>query len=356
LTERESEKLSLSCQMEEMSNFALRLKKLKFMGHLTEAQRYEISAMLQAGIERKIICEKTGRDKSVLSRELKRNSDKRNNVYNAGLAQRKYEKRLREKPKHIRFNEEIKQKVIAGIKDDLSPEQIVGRSKHLDEPCVSHETVYRYVWSDKKQGGCLYKHLRNKGKKYRKRGNYKNSRGIIKNRVCIDERPEIVNEKIRFGDLETDTVIGKNHKGALLTITDRVSLMEWIVKLAGKNAIELAGEIVKVLKPFENLIHTITSDNGKEFAEHQCISELLNVGFYFAHPYKSCERGCNENANRLIRQYLPKKTDFNNIDNQYVKQIQDKLNNRPRKKLGFLTPNEYFSSYICTNKKVAFVT
>jgi len=312
--------------------------------------------MLQAGFERKVVCEKTGRDKSVLSREIRRNCDKRNGVYNAGLAQRKYENRQKEKPKHIRFTDEIKQKVIAGLAEDFSPEQLVGRSKLLGEPCVSHETIYSFVWSDKKQGGYLFKHLRNRGKKYNKRVAGKRSRGIIKDRVSIDERPEIVNEKQRIGDLEIDTVIGKNHKGALLTVTDRVSLMEWIVKLNGKNAGVLAKETVNVLKPVKELLHTITSDNGKEFAEHKLISELLNVDFYFAHPYKSYERGCNENANRLIRQYLPKKTNFHDVDIQCIKQIQDKLNNRPRKKLGFLTPNEFFSSYLCRNKKVAFVT
>jgi IS30 family transposase len=338
--------------MEKMPNFALRLKKLKFMGHLTEGQRYEIFAMQQAGLARKIICEKIGRDKSVLSRELKRNSDGRNGVYHADLAHRKYKKRLKEKPKHIRFTNDIKQKVITELEEDLSPEQIVGRSKLLGEPCVSHETIYCFVWSDKKRGGNLYKHLRSRGKKYRKRGAGKHSGGIIKDRVSIDERPAIVDEKNRFGDLEIDTVIGKNHQGALLTVTDRVSLMEWIVKLEGKNAIELAKETVKVLKPVKNLLHTITSDNGKEFAEHKCISEILNVNFYFAHPYKSYERGCNENANRLIRQYLPKKTNFQYVDVHYINYIQDKLNNRPRKKLGFLTPNEFFYSYLCRNKKL----
>jgi IS30 family transposase len=341
--------------MEKMSNFALRLKKLKNMGHLTKAQRYGISAMLQAGKTKKEISEKIGKDKSVLSRELRRNRDGRTGKYDPDLAQRKYEKRLKEKPKHIHFTEEIKQQVIRGLNEDYSPEQIVGRAGLKGENCVSHETVYQFIWQDKKQGGNLYKHLRNRGKKYKKRGNYKSQRGIIKDRVSIGERPKIVDEKIRLGDLEIDTVIGKNHKGALLTVTDRVSLMEWIQKLSGKNAGELADETIRILEPFKNHLHTVTSDNGKEFATHQKISESLGINFYFAHPYKSCERGCNENANRLIRQYIPKKTDFETVDNEYVHWIQHKLNSRPRKKLGFLTPNEFFLNYLCNNK-VAFVT
>jgi IS30 family transposase len=328
------------------------------MGHLTGEQRYEISAMLQAGFSRKTICDTIGRDKSVISRELHRNSDKRSGIYSAELAHRKYEKRKKEKPKKIRFTDKIRQMVVSGLNEDYSPEQIVGRAKSESRECVSHETIYRFVWNDKKKGGNLHKHLRNKGKKYNKRGLYKSSRGLIKDRVSIEERPGIVDEKLRFGDLEIDTVIGKNHKGALLTITDRVSLMEWIVKIPSKNAEALAKETVKALKPFEEYLHTITADNGKEFAEHKFISKNLKVNFYFAHPYKSCERGCNENANRLIRQYIPKKTDFDTFDNEYVKKIQDKLNNRPRKKLNFLTPNEFFLVNLQSkiNNKVAFVT
>jgi len=304
---------------------------------------------------RSAICMRIDKDKSVLSRELRRNCDKRTGIYHPVLAQRKYESRKKEKRKFIHFTEEIKHKVINELCADYSPEQIAGRAGVTGEKCVSYETIYRFVWADKKRGGTLYKHLRNKGKKYHKRGLYKSTRGIIKDRVGIEERPKVVDEKVRLGDLEIDTVIGKHHKGALLTITDRVSLMEWIVKLSGKNASELASNAVRVLKPFESQLHTITSDNGKEFAEHKHISSNLKIDFYFARPYRSCERGCNENANRLIRQYIPKKTDFNKIDNQYVKYVQDKLNNRPRKKLNFLTPHEYFLLHL-QDRKVAFVT
>jgi IS30 family transposase len=221
---------------------------------------------------------------------------------------------------------------------------------------VSHETIYQFVWADKKKKGYLYKHLRNRGKKYSKRGNDKSSRGIIKDRVSIAERPKIVEEKVRLGDIEIDTVIGKNHAGAIFTAIDRVSLMEWMVLLPeGKNALALAKCAVEKLNPVKEILKTMTSDNGKEFAEHKLISQLLGVDFYFADPYKSCQRGLNENFNRLIRQYIPKKTDFKNIDNQYIKYIEAKLNNRPRKKLGFLTPNEYFSLSL-RNQKVAFAT
>jgi IS30 family transposase len=309
------------------------------MAHLTQAQRYEISALKQAGKTKKEICEIIGKDKSVISRELRRNCDLRSGAYNPELAQRKYTKRMKEKPKHIRFTEEVKQKVIRELENDFSPEQIAGRARLDGIACVSHETIYQFVWADKKVKGDLYKHLRNRGKKYRARGAYKSSRGIIKDRVSIAKRPKEVDEKKRIGDIEIDTIVGKGNRGAIFTATDRATMMEWVVKLPeGKNALGLANAAVRKLEPVKEILLTMTSDNGKEFAEHKLVSKLLGVDFYFADPYKSCQRGLNENHNRLIRQYIPKKTDFDTVDNQRIEYIENKLNNRPRKKLGFLTP------------------
>lgn len=325
------------------------------MKHITKEQRYTICVMKQQGFSQKDIALTIGKDKSVVSRELKRNCDKRSKKYDADLAQRKYEQRQRYKPKRIRFTEDIKQHVDELLNEDYSPEQIVGRSKIAEKPCVSIERIYQYVWKDKKEGGTLFKHLRRKGRKYRKRGSSKDTRGIIKDRVDIEQRPAIVNEKQRLGDLEIDTVIGQNHKGALLTINDRVSSMVWIARLEGKNADELAQKAIEVLSPYKNLLNTITADNGKEFAEHKTIASDLSIDFYFAKPYHSWERGANENMNGLIRQYFPKGSSFENISNDDVQRIQDILNNRPRKKLNFLTPNEFLSLYL-SNQKVAFVT
>ena len=217
------------------------------------------------------------------------------------------------------------------------------------------ERIYQYVWLDKKEGGKLHTHLRRNGRKYRKRGNAKDTRGIIKDRVGIEQRPTIVEDKTRFGDLEIDTITGQNHKGALLTINDRVSSMVWIAKLNGKNAAELAQKTIEFLLPSKGLIHTITADNGKEFAEHKKISQALGIDFYFARPYHPWERGANENTNGLIRQYFKKGSSFESITDEDVAKVQDILNNRPRKKLGYLTPYEYYSINL-PNLKVAFVT
>ena len=197
--------------------------------------------------------------------------------------------------------------------------------------------------------------MRRKGRKYRKRGNAKDTRGIIKDRIGIEHRPKIVEEKTRIGDLEIDTIIGKNHKGAILTMNDRVSSMLWMRKLESKEADVLAKIAIQELTPLKQIIKTITADNGKEFASHKTISKQLEVDIYFARPYHSWERGANENTNGLIRQYFTKGSSFDNISNQDVQWVQDTLNNRPRKKLGFLSPNEFF--YInLSNQKVAFVT
>ena len=243
--------------------------------HLTKEQRYTIFTMLKNGYSQSEVAKTIDRDKSVISREIKRNKDKRNGKYKADLAQKKYEQRKKEKLHKVVFTNKIKKYVEEKIKDDLSPEQIYGRAKTEEVKCVSHETIYQYIWKDKKNGGNLHEHLRRQGRRYRKRGNLKDSRGIIKNRISIDERPKIVDEKSRFGDFEIDTIIGKNHKGAILTINDRWSSFVWIRKLNGKNAKELAIEAINILKGIKDLIHTITGDNGKEFAMHETISKQL---------------------------------------------------------------------------------
>ena len=223
-------------------------------------------------------------------------------------------------------------------------------------PCVSHERIYQFIWNDKKQGGQLYKHLRNKGKRYRKRGHSKDSRGLLVGRVDIDQRPAVVDHKERIGDLEIDLIIGKGHKQAILTINDRVSGMLIMGKVPSKQAVEIEKKSVELLQDWKPMIHTITSDNGKEFANHTNIAEQLNIDFYFAKPYHSWQRGANENLNGLVRQYFPKNHDFTTITDDQIKNVQNILNNRPRKRLGFKTPNEFFAQKINLDSSVAFIT
>ena len=241
-----------------------------------------------------------------------------------------------------------------GIKKDYSPEQIVGIAKRDNIECVSHERIYQHLWGDKKKGGTLYLHLRTRGKKYRNRGASKDKRGIIPGRVSIENRPEVVNQKKRFGDWEVDTIIGANHKGAIVTMNDRVTGLLRMRKVERKEAELVKNAIIEVLQEWKGNSHTITSDNGKEFAGHQAISQELGISFFFAKPYHSWERGANENLNGLIRQYFPKKSSFENISNERIKEVENILNNRPRKRHNFKSP--LFLLTQITNNKVAFVT
>ena len=332
------------------------------MSQLTKAQRYTISVMRKQNFPMGEIAAAIGKHKSTISRELRRNCDGRSGQYDADLAQRKCERRQKGKPHRVRFTEEVRLRVEAMLREDYSPEQVVGRCKLEGLECVSVETIYQYVWGDKRRGGDLHTHLRRKGRKYRKRGAKKDSRGVIRDRVSIDERPKVVDDKSRFGDLEIDLIMGANHRRALLSANDRASGISWIALLEGKDSKALADKAAEMLMPFKGLLHTVTSDNGKEFAEHKAIAKSLAVDYYFAHPYHSWERGANENMNGLIRQYLPKGTSFDGLDDNEIKRIRDKLNNRPRKKLGFLTPIEYFFANfapelnLSLTQKVAFVT
>ena len=220
---------------------------------------------------------------------------------------------------------------------------------------VSHETIYQWIWQDKRMGGELHKRLRRQGRKYSKRGSKNAGRGFIPNRVDIDQRADIVEQKQRFGDLEIDTIIGKNHKGAILTINDRATSRVWIRKLSGKEAAPLAKKTAAALRKVKRLLYTITAVNAKEFAKHEEIAQELDIRFYFCKPYHSWERGANENTNGLIRQYIPKGTDFNEVTDKQIRWIENQLNNRPRKRLGYLTPNEKVKQII-NQDSVAFAS
>lgn len=325
------------------------------MTHITKEQRYTIERLLVKRMTQKEIGVIINRDKSVISREIRRNKDQRSGEYRADLAQRKYKNRQLAKPKHIRFTPAIQAKVEAFIEDEYSPDQARGACLKMGLPCVSNERIYQHIWKDQKQGGTLHTFLRRKGRKYRKRGAAKDSRGIIKNRVDIDERPDIVEKKERFGDLEIDTIIGKNHKGAIVTINDRASGYLWMGKVEQRTAENVANVAKALLFEDKHFIKTITADNGKEFANHQNIANYLDLDFYFAKPYHSWERGANENLNGLIRQYIPKKTDFKTVDYAFVKHVQNKLNDRPRKRLNYESPS-FIKNKLLTNSKVALVT
>jgi IS30 family transposase len=305
---------------------------------LTQEQRYQIAALLAAGHSQAVTAQRLGVHKSTISRELKRNQGLRG--YRPKQAQRLADNRRKEKVAP-RIASETWAWVEQLLREDWSPEQISGWLASEQGRCISHEWIYLYVYEDKRRGGDLHRHLRCQ-KARRKRYGSNDRRGQIKDRVSIDERPEIVNERSRFGDWEVDTVIGKPGGPVLVTVAERKSRMSLIALAANKTAEAVTAALVASLRPLSNRVYTLTYDNGKEFAHHKTVAEALNADGFFAHPYHSWERGLNENTNGLIRQYLPKGTDFKSITDSDVQKIMHKLNNRPRKCLGFKTPHEVF--------------
>ncbi|MFT7003643.1 MAG: IS30 family transposase [Sulfurimonas sp.] len=317
---------------------------------LTLEKRYQVSALIKAGYNQKSIAVEIGVHPSTISRELRRNRDLVRG-YNAELAQIKSTKTKMQKKKRFSLTKPIEKYIRAKLKQDWSPEQIAGRMKLDTGVSVVHETIYRYIYANKSNGGKLYTYLRHKNKKYHHRSNDYRSRGTIIDRVMIDKRPKIVEKKNRIGDLEIDTVIGKNHKGVLVTVVDRKSKFVLIKNVPSKEASVVTKALIEMIQPIKAITKTITSDNGKEFAYHKQVSAALDTDFYFANPYHSWERGLNEHTNGLIRQYLPKKSVFIGISKEEIIMIQNRLNHRPRKVLNYKTPYEVFFSEM--SKKLA---
>jgi IS30 family transposase len=306
---------------------------------LTWQQRYQIYRGLKDGHNQTQIAIEVGCHKSTIARELRRNCGLKG--YRHEQAHR-WARRRRGRSHQPRITMKTWKAVEALLRQDWSPQQISNRLKQEHQPSVSPERIYQYVYADKDRDGTLHRHLRSR-KKHRKRYSGYIRRGQIPNRTSIDKRPKIVDRKRRFGDWEADTIIGARHKGALLSIIERKSKLVRLCKLSGKSAAELKERCIALLAPLAHKVHTITVDNGKEFCEHEAIAAALQARIYFAHPYASYERGLNENTNGLVRQYFPKKLDLTEIPDDEVQRAEDRLNNRPRKTLGYRTPNEVSS-------------
>lgn len=307
---------------------------------LTFEQRVAIKAYLKIGLKRYQIAQQIGVHPTTVSRELKRNTGAKG--YRPQQAQLKTAARRLLAAKHVNFTPAVKQRVEFYLKHDWSPEQISGYLKLREHIHISHETIYQHVWADKRAGGSLYRHLRWSQKKKRKRYGRNDRRGQIPNRVSIDARPAVVAQKTRLGDWEADTMIGKHHQGALVSIVERKSQWTCLNRVPHKTADLVTAAINQKLGAFKAQVHTVTVDNGKEFAGHEQLAAELDAEIYFAHPYRSWERGLNENINGLIRQYFPKNYDFRLITDEDILFVENRLNNRPRKSLNFQTPNEIF--------------
>jgi transposase, IS30 family len=304
---------------------------------LTQEQRYQIYALKKTGHSGSEIAEVIGVDKSTVSRELRRNRGERG--YRPQQAQKlAIERRAQAVPRITAKTWATVEKL---LRQEWSPEQISGRLWKEQKICISHEWIYQHVLADKRTGGDLYKHLRCQKQRRKRYGTY-NRRGKLLNCRSIEERPAIVNNRKRLGDWEVDTLLGRNHKQALVTLTERKSRFTLLGKVSQRTAQAVQDQISRLLLPICDKVHTLTSDHGKEFAYHEQIAQLLQLKYYFAHPYAAWERGTNENTNGLLRQYFPKKYDLQPVSRKAMDHAMSRLNFRPRKSLRFKTPFEVF--------------
>ena len=313
-------------------------------GHLNLSERYRIHAMREVGHSLRAIAADLERAPSTISRELCRNPAAER--YSPEAAHTKSQHRKSRASQRPRIDHHRIVQIHALLAEDLSPEQIAGRTG-----LASHEWIYRHIYADQKRGGELFKHLRKGRRRRRKRGG-RDGRGQLRNRRPLAERPAVVECRNRIGDWELDTIRPSQGKGVVVSMTERCSRMHLLALSPDGTAENVRDAILKRLGNLRHGVHTLTADNGKEFAEHALIATALRADFYFADPYSPWQRGSNENANGLTRQYLPRHMDFSSITPERLTWIEQRLYNRPRKVLKFKTPLEVFSEGI--SKTVAF--
>jgi len=310
------------------------------MKHITQAQRYIIFNLKQSGKKQSEIAVIMGYSQAAISKELKKGITKRGK-YSPQFAQEATDERKKRFSKVRKFNGEIEKFVREKMENfQWSPEQIVGFRKKNGMQTVSVERIYQFIRSDKAAGGTLYKHCRHR-LKHRKR--YVGAgMAHIPNRVSIKERPPQVDERQEFGHWEMDLIQGAG-KANILSLIERKTRYLILKKLDnGKTADDVEKSVFNALFPYKNLVKSITTDNGGEFANHLNLCEKLNLIVFFTDPYSSWQKGSVENANKLVRQYLPKKTNFDNVDYQKIIKIQKIINNRPRKITNFENPKNLF--------------
>jgi IS30 family transposase len=306
---------------------------------LSRIQRHQVYSLLNAGLSKRKIALRLRRSHATIVRETRRNRGLRG--YRPVQAQRRAHARRKGQP-HRQTPLRVVRTVERLLLRDWSPEQISGRLARKGIR-ISHETIYRHVLKDKRVGGSLWTHLRCRKQRRKRYGRY-DRRGRIPGRVGIEKRPAIVNARKRFGDWEVDTVLGRRTRGpVVVTAVERKSGLVKLRRVPRGTAKAVRRALVGALRGSARRVWTITADNGREFAEHAKIGHALKAGFYFARPYHAWERGANENLNGLLRQYLPKGSDFGTLQAAQLGRLERLLNSRPRKRCGFMTPKEVFS-------------
>lgn len=305
--------------------------------HLTKEDRIRIETLLEAGYSHRGIAASLGRDRRTIGREIQRNSSSQG--YAADHAHRLALTR-RIQPRHRKFTRDIQQHVRRCLRKKHSPEQISETMQKDVGTKISFRRLYDFIAEDKAAGGTLYRELRIANGQPRRPKKKRGDAGCehIPNRVDIEQRPRIVNSRRRIGDWEADLVCGSYHQGYLVTLVERKTRFTLIGHVQHKTAEAVSAEVIRLLRPLKERVHTITYDNGREFCRHERVNEALDCASYFAKPYHSWERGTNENTNGLIRQYLPKGEDLRKINLEKLSRIMDDLNTRPRRVLKYQTP------------------
>lgn len=325
------------------------------MAHFTLSQRHKLEALHQARLSQHKMATILGCHQSTISRELKRNRPPIYHRYTARKAQEETEQRRTRSYKMRKCwydNPAILKYVIDELRDGKSPDAIAGRMKRKSpwycKNSVSHESIYRYIWKIKEDGGCLHLHLPRKGKRPKFYGCKTASASNIPNRRDISERPKVVEKKKRCGDWESDLIVSvRGGKGSVATFVERTSRYLQAVLLRNQTADEMVRAATEVFTTIPlHLRRTMTHDNGSEICRHEEITKNLNIAVYCAQPYSSWQRGLNEHTNGLLRRFFPKGTDFSQIQSQEIAKAVEKINNRPRRSLRFLTPKEAFLSEI----------
>lgn len=306
---------------------------------ITPGERYMLSVLRRQGLSVAAIAHILGRHRSTIGREIRRNSTHPDGYYRPDRAQEATNGRRSRSRRNSHFSSDAWALVEHLLRADLSPEQISGLLARLKLLQISHETIYRYIWRNKDKGRDLHRRLRQRPR-YRKRYGTYEKRGTLPGKRHISERPAAVELRQEFGHWEMDTVSGSGTQHCIVTLVERASGCVLIRKLANHTVAALNRRVIPLIRLAPHLFKTITVDNGTEFHGYQEIERATGVTFYFATPYHSWERGSNENTNGLIRQYLPKRTSMKNVTQRDCEHIAQTLNNRPRKRFGFLSPIE----------------
>jgi len=308
---------------------------------LTSGERYAIAALKRQGYTKAEMARALGRHPSTIGRELRRN-ERSGGAYVALVADQMCRARRSRSRRNRRFTAEDWALVVAHLEEEWSPEQIAGRLKRRGKLRISHETIYWHIWEDRRGGGQLYRHLRGAQKKRRKRYGRYDSRGRLAGKRPISERPPGAENRSRVGHLEGDTMIGSADKHCVLTLVDRKTGYLMLGKLEARTTKATNRRAIKLIRRAQRRVRTLTVDNGTEFHGYKDVEAATGARIYFATPHHSWERGTCENTNGLLRQYLPKRKSIAHVSQADCNRIARRLNNRPRKRLGYLTPAECY--------------